>query len=149
MKYFDYINHEDTEFVMTDDCIEDIRIGKIAGKYCLWINQLQQIVNFSGVIFTNETKYTFKNGNIHSYNNKPAIKSNQRSEWFLDGVSHRDNGPAKMYSNLSTNSYYLNGVYMRNLSTNSYYLNGVYMSYDKYIKSIPPEESIMVAMMYG
>lgn len=134
MKYFDYINYKDTAFVMTDDHIENIRIGKIAGKYSLWIESLQTVVNFSGLIFTTETLYTFKNGNLHSYNNKPAIKSNQRSEWFLNGVPHRDNGPAKMYSSRSTNEYYFNGIYM---------------IYDEYIKSIPPEEAIMVAMMYG
>lgn len=53
-----------------------------------------------------KVKYN-ERGNLHSYNDKPAVSySDGTKYWYYDGVLHRENGPAIVYSNDEVSFYY-------------------------------------------
>lgn len=100
------------------------------------------IVCFSGIInvFDTETSEVistsyFKNGFLHSYGGVPAESNNQADRWFLNGLPHREDGPAVIYKNLVLGKYY-------------YYLNGVAHKFEEYLKLIPEENAIVVTLKY-
>lgn len=100
------------------------------------------IVCFSGIInvFDTETGEVistsyFKNGFLHSYGGVPAESNNQADQWFLNGLPHREDGPAVIYKNPVLGKYY-------------YYLNGVEHKFEEYLKLIPEENAIVVTLKY-
>jgi len=92
-------------------------------------NNIQEIGTFDG------SRYWYKNGEIHRYNDLPAIiYHNGRQEWWRNGFKHRDNDlPALIHSN-GTQEWYQHGyrhrdkglpAIIRSDGTREWYRNGV------------------------
>lgn len=98
-------------------------------------------VCFSGIIVFDTEKgecistLYLKNGFLHSYDGVPAESNNQVDRWFLDGLLHREDGPAVVYKNPVLGKYY-------------YSLKGLEYTFEEYLKLIPEENAIVVTLKY-
>lgn len=88
---------------------QDSRIGgmvdEINGKDYYYRND-----NFGGAITDGTRTITYKNGQRHSFDDKPAWTSTKEPgnfSWFKDGYRHRENGPAHIKDGVET--YYWEG----------------------------------------
>jgi hypothetical protein len=52
--------------------------------------------------------FTYKDGLLHSYDDKPALVKGSRQEWYRDGVRHRD-GDLPAVASLYSNEWWVNG----------------------------------------
>lgn len=54
---------------------------------------------------------TYKNGALHSYNDRPAVNNEEKQAWYKDGQLHREGDkPALIEHSFTTvTSYYING----------------------------------------
>jgi len=76
----------------------------------------------------------------------------KRTEWYLNGVPHREDGPAVEYAN-GTKSWWLNGELHREDGPaieradgyKAWYLNGVNMTEEQFLKETQPAKELSVA----
>jgi len=81
---------------------------------------------------TNKDGHTYKNGLLHSYNDKPALIEGTRQEWYKNGVRHRD-GDLPAVIDGKRREWYINGWLHRendlpaiiNRNYRSWWLNGM------------------------
>lgn len=107
------------------------------------------LVDFSGKItfipsketYWTKKVFTYKSGVLYSYEDQPSVVYNDIyidssiSFWHKNGELHRETGPAR----ISTND-----------STHTWYLNGYRLPYDKFLSALDSDEKrLMVILEHG
>lgn len=86
-------------------------------------------------VYKNHTEWYNKEGQLHRENGPAREYTNGSKSWYLNGQLHRENGPAREWAN-GSKSWYLNGQRHREDGpavewideTKQWYLNGKYLT---------------------
>ncbi len=111
--------------------------------------------NFTGVINKNKSYYWLVNG-VHHREDGPAIEwSNGDREWYINGKRHRDNGPAFEYA-AGAKVWWSNGQRHRDdgpacvfLYSKEWFLNGMRYSQEEWFDRLTPEQQIKFLFNMG
>jgi hypothetical protein len=102
-------------------------------------NELRKLAG--RVVFRHDDKYhnTYKNGLLHSYDDKPARIIGERKEWYVDGKLHRDNDQPAVVKIGFVREWYRHGLLHREYDKpaiindsrlfNAWYVNGLLHRY--------------------
>ena len=84
--------------------------GKVIekGAVLYYKNNLLHRKDGPAMVMKDGTQVWYKNGQIHSYNNEPAlITSDGFRAWYDTGIRHRSDGPAVIHPDGKLSFYYL------------------------------------------